>query len=353
MKSFLSIAGLVLSTCFGLLANDTLATLGAGGLVPIKSTEIALESEELDLSLRQVRVRYAFRNASDHDIEATVAFPLPEINGGNLFHVPMVIPFPDPANFVNFKVEQQWPAPGSGNAASDRKAVSTDSEIRAFHDENDITEELHRLKLPASVLDPQIESSIKALPSETREALLKDEVIGFDDSIGADGLTQRLYWAWWDTRIQFYWKQRFPANSTTILTESYMPIVGGGYIVKVHDPATRGETADLRPFCVGPSQEKRIAELLSGTPEDGSVPLLEREIKYILTTANNWNGPIRHFRLTIHTDSPQDILVTCMPGIAQSSPTEYRLTRSNYRPDRELELMIVQKSPPPPSAASH
>ncbi len=33
------------------LANDTLATLGAGGLIPVASSAIAMESEDLVVSL--------------------------------------------------------------------------------------------------------------------------------------------------------------------------------------------------------------------------------------------------------------------------------------------------------------
>jgi hypothetical protein len=337
--------------CGSLSANDTLATLGAGGLVPTKSTEIALESEDLDISLRQVRVRYSFRNTSDHDIDAVVAFPLPDIDGGDLFHVPTAIPFSDPVNFVDFKVEQLWPAPGSGHASWNRKAIAIDTEVRAFHDGKDITQKLTQLKLPVSVADPRLDSAIDALSREVREALLKEELIGWEGTAGVD--KRELYWAGWITRVQFYWKQRFAAKATTVLEQTYVPIVGGGYIVKNEDRTTPGETADLRPFCVRPGQRKSIAELLSRTPApDGEVALLEREIDYILTTANNWSGPIREFRLSIHTDTPDDILVTCMPGIIQSSPTEYRLTRSNFRPDSELKVMIIQMPPPPPAATS-
>ncbi len=344
MKSKLAIVSLLLGVCVSLWANDTLSTLAAGGLVPIKSTDIVLQSEELDISLPQVRVRYTFHNQSDHDIEPTVAFPLPEVDGADLFHVPTLIPFSDPANFVNFKVEQLWAAPGSGNAAWDRKPISTEIELRAFHQDKDITETLRRLGLPLSVLDSRMDTSISALKPETKkEVLLKDEIIGFDETAGADGKTRRLYYPGWSNRIQFYWKQRFPANAITVLEQTYMPVVGGGYIVKTQDPAIRGETADLGPFCIQPHQQQSIAELLSGMPEDGSAGLLEREIKYILTTANHWSGPIREFRLTIHTDSPRDVVLTCMTGFTQSSPTEYRLTHTNSRPSSELDVMIVQR----------
>ncbi len=338
MKLKLTMVSLLLAVCMPLWANDTLATMAAGGLVPVKSTEIVLQSEELDISLHQVKVRYTFRNASDHEIEAVVAFPLPEINGGDLFHVPTVFPFSGSVNFVDFKVEQLWPAAGSGSASWKREPVPTEIAVRAFHDNDDITEKLRELGLPISVLDSRMDSSINALPPKTREALVKDEIVGMEEGTGVDKTKRQLYYPWWSNHVQFYWKQHFAANALTVLEQTYIPVVGGGYIVK-----GGSGTADLRPFCVAPRQKQRIATLLSGMPEDGSAGLLEREVKYILTTANNWSGPIGEFRLSIHTDSPQDVLVSCMPGLAPSSPTEYRVTRSNFHPDHELDVMIVQK----------
>ena len=43
----------VLAMVLPLDANDTLATLGAGGLVPVKSSQITMEREDLQLSVQQ------------------------------------------------------------------------------------------------------------------------------------------------------------------------------------------------------------------------------------------------------------------------------------------------------------
>lgn len=53
-------------------ANDTEVTLAAGGLIPIRSTQIEMVSENLDISAHSVNVRYMFLNTTDHDIDAEV-----------------------------------------------------------------------------------------------------------------------------------------------------------------------------------------------------------------------------------------------------------------------------------------
>ena len=60
----------------GALANDSTASLDAGGLNLTFNPDIRMESEDLYLSRDEVRVVYRFRNESDH-VATLVAFPLP------------------------------------------------------------------------------------------------------------------------------------------------------------------------------------------------------------------------------------------------------------------------------------
>jgi Domain of unknown function (DUF4424) len=77
----------------------------------------------------------------------------------------------------------------------------------------------------------------------------------------------------------------------------------------------------------------------AGKDQDAIV-LWENEIQYILTTANNWSGPIRNFHLVVSTESPEDILMSCT-ALRRTAPTRYEMSRTNFRPDRELDLMIL------------
>lgn len=59
-------------------ANDSVAALGAGGIVFGKTEAIAMEQEDLFISEAKIRVAYVFRNTSKRDISTRVAFPVPE-----------------------------------------------------------------------------------------------------------------------------------------------------------------------------------------------------------------------------------------------------------------------------------
>lgn len=302
-------------------ANDTLATLGAGGLTPLKSSSIVMESEELEISVHQIAVRYVFRNTSERDVDVIVAFPLPELSGGLLANSPVRIPSKDPLNFVDFRV------------FADGKSIVPKVESRAFVDDFEITADLRSMGLPVSPMDEGVTAAFRKAPPSQRARFEKNRWL--DCKLTGDGKC----WPMWQLRVQFYWTQRFPARTAVHVRHTYSPIVGGSYIT----PDSDGASA-VRPFCGGAEaldQIKRQKKLHPAKDRD-SPALLERRIQYILTTANNWSGPIRDFRLRLIADAPGDIVLTCLPGLKPVTPTQYELSRSNFHADGELDVLILQ-----------
>lgn len=302
-------------------ANDTLETLGAGGLTPLKSSTIRMESEDLEISVHQISVRYTFRNTSGRDENVIVAFPLPALSGGLLANSPVRIPSKDPLNFVDFQV------------LVDGKSVVPQVETRAFVDNTEITADLRSMKVPASPLDESITAAFRKAAPPQQARFEKNGWI--DCKLTNDGKC----WPMWEVRVQFYWTQRFPARSAVEVRHTYQPIVGGSYITPGNDGASK-----LKPYCGGADALGLIRKVKALHPakNDESPALFERRIQYILTTANNWSGPIRNFRLSVIPDAPDDIVATCLPGLTPVAPARYEFVRSNFHPDRELELLILQ-----------
>ncbi len=303
-----------------LFANDTLVTLGAGGLVPLKSAEIAMESEDLQISTRQITVRYVFRNKTNHDIDATVAFPLPPLNGGDLENEPMRLPSKDPLNFMDFKV------------SVDGKEVRPEAQVRATFENQDITQRLIALGLPVSVADKRFDAALAKLPRARQNQIEKDNWIECYDG------QPRQCGAYWTTEIQYHWRQHFPAGATVAVEHTYRPVVGGAYIV-----ASMSGASSVKAYCGGPDALGQVAALKKRHPAKSrdDIVLWERRVQYILTTANNWSGPIGDFKLTVVTENPEDILLTCMPGLKPVAPSRYEFTQPNFHPDKELNLLIL------------
>jgi len=319
-------AALAFAIALPAAGNDTMVTLGAGGLVPSKSSEIVMESENLQISIHEIMVSYVFRNTSDHDVDAVVAFPLPDLDGGVVENEPIRLPSKDPANFVSL------------NVIVEGQTVEPSVEIRAFKNGQDITTRLGSLGLPLSVLDPKIGPAFAALPQEQQRKLERDELIVTEDIHLNGRKPETIHWPFWDTRIRYFWRQRFPASGTIHVVHTYRPVVGGGYVTEsMNGPSNAGL------YCVGPQALSQIKELKARVPKNRSeVALLESAIQYILTTGNNWRGPIRDFHLTVVADHADDIVLTCMSGLERVSPTKYELTRTNFHPESELELLILQ-----------
>ncbi len=300
-------------------ADDTAATLGAGGLVPVKSTQIVMESEDLQISIRKITVRYVFRNNGDKDIETIVAFPLPDLAGGIDYGGPIRIPNEKSMNFVDFRV------------TADGKPVAAKMEARAFLKDRDVTARLRAEGLPVSVLSRDVDAAAKKIPAARLKQLEKEGLLW------SDGPGQWVS-AWMET-VKFYWTQRFPARGTVEIVHTYRPISGGAYITVDSDGA---EIA--KDYCGGPDDLRRIAQVKESMhPKDsGDIVMNENQVNFILTTANNWAGPIGKFHLTVESDSPQDIVLTCMEGLKRVGPTRYEMTRTDFHPTSELLLDILQ-----------
>ena len=333
MRNRIIIAGIaLLLLCSSSKANDTFATLGAGGLVSQKTTEVVMESEDLQISPHQIVVRYVFRNITDKDVEAVVAFPLPDLHGGDVYHEPMSLPDESQLNFVDFTV------------ASGGKPISASLESRAWLEGRDITPRLEAIHLPVSVLvKPLNQALAKLSPAEIKRLETEDLIASEEYADSATGKMKRDWYAAWTMRVKFYWTQRFPAHQTVELTQTYRPVVGGSYI-----PANDSGNSSARRYCGGPEAFREIAEFKQRHPakNQDDISLWERTVRYILTTANNWNGPIRKFHVTVLSDASEDIVLTCLPGLKRTGDTRYEVSHSDWRPTAEIELMILQAHKP-------
>ena len=73
--------------------------------------------------------------------------------------------------------------------------------------------------------------------------------------------------------------------------------------------------------------------------------LPDRRIEYVLTTGANWAKPIGDFRLVVDKGKPGNLVSFCETGIRKISPTQFEVRHRNWRPTRDLNVLIVE----PPS----
>lgn len=86
-------------------ANDTLSTLGLGGLEFKQTPDIRMEEEQLFISKDLITVGYKFKNNTNKDITERVAFPLPELTAEGYDDSDAIYNIqPNTKNPINFKL---------------------------------------------------------------------------------------------------------------------------------------------------------------------------------------------------------------------------------------------------------
>jgi hypothetical protein len=315
-------------------ANDTIAETAAGGLVFKRSEAIDMVSEDLFVSADRVEVRYVFRNRSGRDIRATVAFPVPDVDLAQEW---------DQAVPLDFRtLVDGAPAPVS----AERKALLGDRDHSAV---------LAGLGVPLSDNADRpggavIPEALAALSPPDQERLVQLGLAGWEEYDAGAGMRRHLV-PLWTVKETFFWEQVFPAGRDLVVEHSYVPgagvSVGTPLVDKEFRRSPEGREAIAR-HCADGAFLRGVDRLASVAGNDYPA-LPEIRIAYILTTGANWRTPIGRFRLVVDKGAPENLVSFCGDGVRKISPTRFELVRTNWRPDRELHVLIVQPMPAPGS----
>lgn len=334
MRKLLPLPLLLAGLCGPALANDTMSTLGAGGLIFIQTEEVKMASEDLFISPTEVRVKYEFRNETDHDVKSLVAFPLPDITGSPDFMVS--VPTEDPENLFGFKTTFEG------------KPVETELHQYAFATNIDYTAYLTDLGIPLIPFGPATVEAINALDDEQKNELFGRGLVVPLEYDAGEGW-QREFYPTWTLKSTYAWEAVFPAGETVAVEHSYVPSVGGTVAVTFlsppyedYDPATEYK----KKYCTEPSFVEAVRKTLPNPDEPYGAPYFEQWLSYIWSTGGNWAGQIEKFKLTIDKGRPENLVSFCWDGeVKKTSPTTFEMTAENWWPpyNRELDILILNK----------
>lgn len=308
------------------VANDSVASMGAGGLVLEKTDGITMLSEDLYVSAREVRVKYRFVNHTDQPITTLIAFPMPDLEPGYITDVGGRLD--DPAHMVPFIT---WVGD---------YAVWTQVEQKAVVGGVDVTARLLALGLPLSPHGQATWDAVNALPPDQIRALAREGLvdIGEDDGGGAPE------WAMpnWTLKTTHYWEQYFHPGEVVEIEHLYAPAIGGTVISMVGQSPEPDGAMDsyVERYCMDEAfvgaARRRV---------QGGEMLSETWVDYILTTGANWSGPIRDFRLVVDKGSADNLVSFCGEGLTKISPTQFEMRRTDYTPTRDLNVLILVGGP--------
>lgn len=311
------------------LANDSIAELATGGLVLTETAEIEMAREDLRISAERIEVDYTFRNRTDRDIWATVAFPMPEIGGPP--GMPEAIPAQTP-NFLDFRVVQ------------DGVALPSELEARAFAGGREITSLLSGADVPLFSADPDAQAALDRLDAATAADWAGQGIIEIEEWDDGHGMQTRRV-PLWTTRSNLHWETQFPAGASVDVAHSYRPAIGGTAGLNFIDYDTLrvgGPALDdyRRRYCMDDAFIDAVNRRLANRA-DGMLPS-ETRIAYVLGTGGNWaGGRIGAFTLTVDKGDPKALVSFCGTGVRKIGPTTFQMTATDYAPPEMLEVLIV------------
>ncbi len=308
-------------------ANDSAAVTAAGGLVLRQNRAVDMVSEDLYVSADEIRVRYVFRNRTRRPVRLTVAFPLPDFNLADIGEG-------DRGHLSGFSTR------------IDGRPIRMQVERRAFARGVDHSALLRRLNIPITGgvgghdLGPVSQALARLSPAE----LSRLEALGLVESYGEGGGPRRNHDARWTVRETWHRQQVFPVGRDVIVEHRYVPGTGGTVSTALGNPTIRDSDFvrdSIRRYCID-GEFLAAAERLVRRPE--IVNISEQWIGYILRSGANWRSPIGDFRLVVDKGRPENLVSFCGQGVRQISPTRFEMRRRNWRPTRDLDVLILVPS---------
>lgn len=306
-------------------ANDSSASVAAGGLVLQRSDSIAMLNEDLYVSAEEIRVRYRFRNLRQAPLTTVVAFPM----------APRVLTDEFGGDIVY---------PSEFHTSVDGKPVEIRLERKAIVKGRDVTAVLQRHKIPLA--PDSIMTSTEAmdrLPKRDRDTLVRSGLAG-EEEWDDDGRAMKKHLIpLWSVEEKYWWTQTFPAGRDVIIEHRYVPGAGGSVESPIAFPEFRGTPeakAFIARYCIDRSFLAAVDARRSRG--DGGPMMPDRHIDYILKTGANWAQPIGDFRLVVDKGKPGNLVSFCADQVRKISPIQFEVRRKNWRPDRDLHVLIIE-----------
>jgi hypothetical protein len=312
------------------IANDSEAETAAGGLQLREERRVAMLSERLTIvktyigedgshipsreNRFRVTVEYEFRNESKEDVTTEVAFPLPEFQ----------YRYEDLNGIRKIR---------GFSVRVDGAEKAYETEVRAKAGGRDVTVLLRKAGIDIETFGgyegPDAKRPgkyrIDRLPQTTKDAL---------KAAGAlwDDLAPH-----WSVAITHHWKQTFPAGKIVRVKHEYDAIPGFSYGSQADQYLSRLENG-----CFDPGLVRALESAQARASQAGQEVLVWSEwVKYILTTANTWQTPIRDFELIVERPAGQYVSFCWDGPVEKLSETRFRARAADFIPNRELLIYFL------------
>jgi hypothetical protein len=133
----------------------------------------------------------------------------------------------------------------------------------------------------------------------------------------------------------FIWSQEFVSGKPLRIRHSYVPSLSSG----VPKPSSDLIKYFEDPVCLDQSAKAGIKR------REHEYGVAYSSLEYILVTANNWQGPIKDFHLSIKKSHPSDMISLCMDGnLKKTDALTFEFHQKNFIPKHDLNILFVKAS---------
>lgn len=300
-------------------ANDSAVETSVGGLKLRKEHSVLMEKERLFISQEIVRVEYEFRNTTKEAVISEVVFPIPTFR----------YKFDDTGGRRDFSDFKAW---------IDGKPINVEKEVRAYAEDQDVTEDLRRAKITIETFgnfDPSDnDNEIMKLNPDVRTNLVK---VG---ALKAPKKNNSLdFWPQWNVNIKYHWRQEFPPGVVVRIKHEYRPVAG-------YTPVqVQSFKKEFKDSCIDTSTfsevKRRVAKTMQKEPLSNNY-FGTAWVSYILTTANTWQTPIKDFELLVQGEK-DELLSFCWEGpVEKTNATQYRARKTDFIPIKDLRIYFLR-----------
>lgn len=335
-----------LLTTTPVLANDGFGGLSATGLTFGQTEAVAMEEEQLFLGLDRVTVDYVFRNITDRDVTGEVIFPLPPVavwsGYEGMMNLPEDLSQPDLVGFTA-TVDGQPVA-----VTIDRIAVIEDGwdqpnpPTKQYDNPGrEVTADLERLGIPLTLDVEAAREALLALPEDKRAEVMALGLAEYSEGDATQDISPEV-WGYWSIVTRYHWTQTFPAGKVVRISHSYTNRPPGG-LFYWSEPPEEYQARLAEDYCIDQGTARAIARTLKNPQgEEYGDYGTAYYLSYVLRTANSWAEPIGRFTLTLDKGAPENVISLCAEGVRKTGPTTFVIEKTDYTPDRDLEILVVQ-----------
>jgi hypothetical protein len=195
--------------------------------------------------------------------------------------------------------------------------------------------------VPLNVIDPRFTKTLDRLPAQKLKLLETADLI--DRESGSNPHPH------WTVRTKFWWQQHFPRGRAVVLDEHYRPVTGQSLIGRDElDGNDENGRYWIKTYCMDAKTRVAALAMLAhnhSNPQSGNL-LTALSVDYVLSTGNNWKGPIAHFRLVLDKLLSTNALSLCWDGtLKPAGPAQFQSLRERFAPQDDIRLLVLQQAP--------